>query len=212
MKILAKFFITGFEIVFLFLILILLSDRVVINTTKNKIYTDISEIPVNKVGLLLGTAKYFGGYENPYYRYRINAAIALYKAGKISVILVSGDNGNKHYDEPTDIKNDLIAGGVPASKIILDYAGFRTLDSVVRLKKIFGQNKVTIISQEFHNQRAIFIAINKNIDAIGYNAKDVKSYNGLRIQLREKLARVKMFIDLLFGVKPKYLGEKIEIG
>jgi len=212
MKILAKFFITGFEIVFLFLILILLSDRVVINTTKNKIYTNISEIPVNKVGLLLGTAKYFGGYENPYYRYRINAAIALYKAGKISVILVSGDNGNKHYDEPTDIKNDLIAGGVPASKIILDYAGFRTLDSVVRLKKIFGQNKVTIISQEFHNQRAIFIAINKNIDAIGYNAKDVKSYNGLRIQLREKLARVKMFIDLLFGVKPKYLGEKIEIG
>ena len=101
--------------------------------------------------------------------------------------------------------------GVPEANIVLDFAGFRTLDSVVRCKEIFGQTKVTIISQQFHNERAIFIAQNKGIDAIGFSAEDVTGRSGLKISLREKLARVKVMLDLIFGVGPKFLGEKVEI-
>jgi len=119
---------------------------------------------------------------------------------------VSGDNSRKDYDEPSDFKNDLITKGIPEHKIFLDYAGFRTLDSVVRAKEIFGQTSITFISQKFHNQRAIYIANHYNINAIGFNANDV--YNR---HLREYFARSKAGIDLVFNVQPKFLGEKIII-
>jgi len=189
-----------------------ISNRIIRNSAKNKMYSSSTNIPHNKVGLLLGTSKYLSnGSINQYYQNRIDATLSLYKAGKIDFIIVSGDNSRKEYDEPTTIKNDLIAGGVPAEKIFLDYAGFRTLDSVVRCDKIFGQKSVTIISQKFHNERALFIAKYKGIKAIGFNAKDVQKYYGFKTQLREKFARVKTMIDLLFGKEPKFLGEKVEI-
>jgi len=175
--------------------------------TKNLVYDDISTVPENKIGLLLGTGKYAAsGNINLFYKYRIDAAVKLYKARKIEFILVSGDNGRKDYDEPSDFKNDLIARGIPADKIVLDYAGFRTLDSVVRAKEIFGQTSITFISQKFHNQRAIYIAQHYNIKAVGFNAKDV--YNS---HFREYLARSKASLDLVFNVQPKFLGEKIII-
>lgn len=194
------------------LISIPISNRIIRNSAKNKMYSSSAKIPHNKVGLLLGTSKYLSnGSINQYYQNRIDATLSLYKAGKIDFIIVSGDNSCKEYDEPTTIKNDLIAGGVPAEKIFLDYAGFRTLDSVVRCDKIFGQKSITIISQKFHNERALFIAKYKGIKAIGFNAKDVQKYYGFKTQLREKFARVKTMIDLLFGKDPNFLGEKIEI-
>lgn len=175
-------------------------------------YNSVEEIPHNKVGLVLGTSKYLAyGRINFYFKYRIEAAFALYQAGKIDYILVSGDNSSKEYDEPTLMKEDLIALGVPANKIFLDYAGFRTWDSVVRCKEIFGQTNITIISQQFHNERAIFIAHCNDMEAVGYNAKDVNAYFGFKTQMREKLARVKVVLDYLFGNEPKFLGEKIEI-
>lgn len=178
----------------------------------NKIYSSVQEIPYNKTGLLLGTAKWLPNKRlNYYYQFRIEAAIALYKAGKIDYILVSGDNGSIHYDESTTMQKDLMAAGVPKSRIFLDYAGFRTLDSVVRSKAIFGQDKITVISQQFHNERAIYIAENHGIDAIGFNAKDVNPTSGRTVQLRERLARVKMQLDLLLGKEPRFLGEKISI-
>ena len=179
---------------------------------KDRVYTAISEIPKNKVGLLLGTSKYVSnGHINLYYAYRIDAAVDLFKAGKIEYILISGDNGHKNYDEPSTFKSDLIERGIPEDRIYLDYAGFRTLDSVVRAKEIFGQNEITIISQEFHNERAIYLADNFNIDAIAYNAKDVGNRYGLKTRAREYLARAKASIDLVFNVEPKFLGEKINI-
>ncbi|WP_321515694.1 ElyC/SanA/YdcF family protein [Marinifilum fragile] len=196
----------------LFLISIYGSNKLVEKAVADKIYDSTTKIPHNKVGLFLGTAKYISnGQINLYYKYRIDAAVALFKAGKIKFILVSGDNSTNEYDEPSTIKEDLISKGIPANKIYLDYAGFRTLDSVVRCKEIFGQNSITIISQQFHNERAIYIANCKDIHAIGFNAKDVSMHYGFKTQLREKLARVKMVIDLIFGKKPKFLGEKIEI-
>lgn len=212
MKHIKKTFKTLFFIGILLLIGIYGSNKLVEKTTADKIYDNTTKIPHNKVGLFLGTAKYVSnGQINLYYKYRIDAAVALFKAGKVKFILVSGDNSTKEYDEPSTIKKDLISKGIPANKIYLDYAGFRTLDSVVRCKEIFGQNNITIISQQFHNERAIYIANCKNIDAIGFNAKDVSKHYGFKIQLREKLARVKMVIDLVIGKEPKFLGEKIEI-
>ncbi|EDP71761.1 putative protein involved in barrier function of the cell envelope [Flavobacteriales bacterium ALC-1] len=178
--------------------------------TKNHVFNEVSAIPKNKVGLVLGTGKYAAsGNINLYYKYRIDAAVKLYRAGKIEYILVSGDNGRKGYDEPTDFKSDLIAKGIPEDKIFLDYAGFRTLDSVIRAKEIFGQTSITIISQEFHNQRAVYIANHFDIKAVAFNAKNPRQ--GKITRAREYLARSKASIDLVFNVQPKFLGEKITI-
>jgi SanA protein len=203
---------TLFFLVILLIVLILCADYYVQSSVQNKLYKDIEAIPYNKVGLVLGTVKVLkNGNINRYYQYRIDAAAALFKAGKIKFVLVSGDNSVEGYDEPTDMRDDLVKKGVPVEKIFLDYAGFRTLDSVVRGKAIFGQKSMTIISQKFHNERAVFIANHKEIEAIGFEAKDVSMRAGLLVQTREKLARVKVLIDLVFGVKPKFLGDKIEI-
>ena len=201
-----------FVIILLSLLSIFFADYVVENSAEGKTYTSVSEIPHNKVGLLLGTGKILmNGRLNLYYKYRINAAVKLFNSGKINYILVSGDNSTSYYDEPTTIKRDLIKKGIPKDKIYLDYAGFRTFDSVVRSKEIFGQKSITVISQAFHNERAIFIANQKDINAIGFNAKDVGGEGGERTQLREKFARVKVILDILFGKEPKFLGETIEI-
>lgn len=177
------------------------------------LYGNITEIPENTVGLLLGTSpKLKNGKNNLYFDHRISAAIALYKAGKIKYILISGDNRQRNYNEPEYMKRALLQGGIPEDAIYLDYAGFRTLDSVVRAQKVFGQNRLTVISQKFHNARAIYIARKNGIEAIGFNAEDVDTYSGLKIQIRERLARVKVFLDLLIQKQPRFLGEKIIIG
>lgn len=182
--------------------------------TDPKVFDDTEEIDYNKVGLVLGTSQYLvNGNLNYYFKYRIEAAVELYEAGKVDYFIVSGDNSIKEYDEASDMKEALIAAGVPEDKIYCDYAGFRTLDSVVRCDKIFGQKSITIISQEFHNRRAIFIAKNKGIDAVGYNAQNVSRRYGMRVVLREYLARVKVFLDLYILFKqPKFLGDEIAIG
>jgi len=193
-------------------LLILISNYSIEKYAKNKTFSDVSIIEKNKVGLVLGTSKTLNnGMINLYFTFRINATVELYNNGKIDFILISGDNGNKDYDEPTDFKNELIKKGIPENKIFLDFAGFRTLDSVIRSKEIFGQKSITIISQQFHNERAIYLAKNYGITAIGFNARDVSGRYGLKVQIREYFARTKVFIDILLGVKPKFLGNKIEI-
>jgi len=133
----------------------LVLDRYISFSQNPHCYNTTSKIPQNHVGLLLGTSKKVkGGRLNLYYKNRIDAAVALYKSQKIHKIICSGDNGTKVYNEPISMKTDLIANGVKEEDIFLDYAGFRTLDSVIRAQTIFGQEKMTIISQPFHNQRA----------------------------------------------------------
>ena len=191
---------------------IFICNMVIKQTAAGKTYSDINTVPSRKTGLLLGTSKYNGnGTLNPFFELRIKATVELIKAGKIKYIIVSGDNSTIGYNEPAQMRSDLIAAGIDSTIIYLDYAGFRTFDSVVRLKEIFGQDSVTFISQRFHNERAIYLATMEGIDAIGFNAKDVSKKAGLRTQMREKLARVKVFIDLAFGKKPKFLGQKISV-
>jgi len=193
-------------------IIVLTANYAIAKNAENKTFDKADKIAKNKVGLVLGTSQYLkNGYLNLFFKYRIDATVELYKKGKIDFVLVSGDNSRKNYDEPTAFKNELIKRGIPAGKIYLDYAGFRTLDSVVRAKEIFGQTSITIISQKFHNERAIYLAEKYGIKAVGFNAKDISGRYGIRTHIREYLARTKAFLDILFGVKPKFLGKKIDI-
>ncbi|MCK0148192.1 YdcF family protein [Arenibacter sp. F26102] len=187
-------------------------NYIIEKATEKKTFWNVKEIPKNKVGLVLGTSnKLVGGGSNPYYTNRIKATLELYKAGKIDFVLVSGDNSSQYYNEPAVFKKDLIKGGIPQEKIFLDYAGFRTLDSMVRAKAIFGLDHVTIISQKFHNERAIYLAKKKGLHAIGFNADGISLNQGLKVQIREYFARVKVFIDLALNTQPKFFGDKIEI-
>ncbi|MBE7639355.1 MULTISPECIES: SanA/YdcF family protein [Salegentibacter] len=193
--------------------LIFFSNYTIEQATENKTFFDVSAIDKNEVGLVLGTSKYLSdGRINLYFKYRIDATVDLFKNGKIDFVLVSGDNGSEDYDEPTDFKNELIKRGIPENRIYLDYAGFRTLDSIVRAKEIFGQDNFTIISQQFHNERAIYLAEKHGVKAIGYNAKDLDGKFGWNVKLREYLARTKVFLDIFFDVEPKFYGKKMEIG
>jgi SanA protein len=192
---------------------VLFCNWVVNRTSAAYLYSEASLVPHHRVGLVLGTSEKLGsGKPNPYFAYRIAAAVELYKSGRVDYLLLSGDNSQKNYNEPEDMKAALVAQGVPAGKIYLDFAGFRTLDSVVRAREIFGQDSFVVISQRFHNQRAVFLARQKGIDAIAYNALDVYGSDGTWTHAREMLARVKVFVDLYLGKEPHFLGEKIKIG
>jgi SanA protein len=211
LKYIPKVLIYGFiGAIILVISCVLLANMVINRFSENYLYSDIKQIPSNKVGVLLGTSQFRGnGSENLFFTYRISAAVELYNAGKIEFIIISGDNSTLNYNEPMLMKKELVKRGVPEGRIFLDFAGFRTFDSMIRAEKIFGQSQFTVISQEFHNQRAVYIARHNGIDAIAYNAKDVSAYFGFKTMLREKFARVKVFIDMLLGEEPHFLGEKI---
>lgn len=207
--------------IFLFLVLLTVAGliaaiyicyKTVQRSSDGKLYSDVRRVPYNKVGLLLGTNKYLaGGGVNTYYRYRIKAAVELVKAGKVKYIIASGNNESPNYNEPQQMKEDLIKEGVDSSRIFLDPAGLRTFDSMVRLREVFGEDSVTVISQKFHNERALYIASREGIYAVGFNARDRNREEGGPVQAREKLARVKVFLDYFMSKDPKYLGKKVKI-
>ncbi len=181
--------------------------------SEDKMYSSVDSIPHNKVGLLLGTNPLNKwGRPNSYFTNRIHKAAELYHAGKVDFIIASGDNHTKQYDEPTAMRDSLMAHGVPEDRIILDFAGFRTLDSVVRAKEVFGCDSLTIISQADHNARALYLAEANGIDAVAISAPlRAGRWVRTRLAIREWLARDKMMLDLWFGKQPHFLGEKIVI-
>lgn len=189
----------------------LVVDLYVGSFSDNKLYSNINDVPHCQAALLLGCVRIYDGHVNLFYLHRINAAVELWNSGKIDAILVSGDNSRTDYDEPTCMKEDLIARGVPAEYITLDYAGFRTLDSIVRAEKVFNLKDYIIISQPFHCSRAIYLASQYKQNVIGYCARDVKSTAGLKLRLREILARNKALIDILTNKNPKYLGKNEKV-
>ena len=180
---------------------------------KDRIYEYVDSVPHNRVALLLGTNPLNRfGRPNSYFTNRIAIAADLYRAGKVDFIIASGDNHIKEYDEPAAMRDSLIAHGVPEDRIVLDCAGFRTLDSVVRAKEVFGCDSLTIISQPDHCARALYIADANGIDAVAIVAP-IRSGRWVRtrLTLREWLARDKMMLDLWMGRPPHFLGEKIRI-
>jgi SanA protein len=176
-------------------------------------FDNLSELHPTYCAILLGTSKWVkGGRRNLYYQYRIIAAVELYKSGLCKKIIVSGDNSTVHYNEPITMQRDLIKMGVKKEDVICDYAGFRTLDSIIRFKEIFGQTHGIVVSQKFHNTRAVYIGRKHGIELYGYNAQDVSLHSGLKTRVREFFSKVMSVLDVeLLRTEPKFFGEQIKI-
>lgn len=179
-----------------------------------KLYSSTAEIPHRHIGLVLGCSRRLGGgYPNPFFDSRIRAATELFQAGKVDYLLVSGDNHTRGYDEATAMRDGLLQAGVPANRIYSDCAGFRTLDSMVRARDVFGIKDLTVISQGFHNQRAVFLAEHNGLDAIGYNAHDADPGDVSGTHQREKYADFKAVLDIyILRTRPHFLGSTVAIG
>ena len=201
--------------VLLSVLLIILAAEIYTNCAANEhCHAQAADCRQGDVGLLLGCSKKLSrNRANFYFTGRMEAAAELWKTGKLRCIIVSGDNREKYYNEPRDMKDALVKLGVPEDKIVCDFAGLRTYDSVVRAKRIFGVNKMTIISQTFHVKRAVATARHLGIDAQGYCAPRIPFNRPtlLRQFLRERAARVAMMFDLLIGTEPRHMGEKVAL-
>lgn len=185
----------------------------VVLSTQEQLYNQALELPDNDVALVLGTSSRLSdGAPNPYFILRMERAAELYKKGKVKHILVSGDNRTKYYNEPQKMKEALMKMGVPAADITLDYAGLRTLDSIIRGKKIFGQEKITIVTQKFHAYRALFISNYYDIEAVAMATDKLPSDMSVSVRLREIMARPLAIWDLYIVKKePKFLGKKEDV-
>lgn len=191
----------------------IVAANLMISSSAQYTFDNLSELQPSYCAILLGTSKWLrGGRRNQYYQYRIIAATEVYNSGKCKKIIVSGDNRTQQYNEPMTMKRDLIKAGVKEADVICDYAGFRTLDSILRFKEIFGQQHGIVISQKFHNTRAVYIGRAYGIELYGYNARDVDVYGGLKTRFREVLSKAMCVLDVkILQTKPKFLGEKIKI-
>jgi SanA protein len=175
------------------------------------VFTDPAKVPHHRVALVLGTSPTVAGRANLFYTARLAAAAELYHAGAVDGLLVSGDNGSHAYDEPTAMRDGLVALGVPFEHVTCDFAGFRTLDSIVRAKHVFGLDAFVIVSQPFHAQRAVFLARAHGIDALAFGAADPNMKAWLKVRARETAARTLAVFDVLAGTGPKFLGEPVEV-
>ncbi|MFT7616726.1 MAG: SanA protein [Planctomycetota bacterium] len=178
-------------------------------STRDQIFQEVGDCPQAPIALLLGVAKYSGKNFNHFYWPRVRAAAELCLQRRVRGILISGDNGRSNYNEPQEMKEDLIDLGIPEEHLTCDFAGFRTLDSIVRAKAVFGQDEFVVISQRFHCERALFLANHLGCRAWGFEANAVTGHWGAKAKRREVLARGKATLDLLIGTKPKYLGAEV---
>ncbi|URL05764.1 YdcF family protein [Avibacterium sp. 21-595] len=193
-------------LIFLCSLLLVLVDQAIGFYVRQGIYTDIAKLPYRPYGLVLGTSKYFSkNTPNLFYSYRLLAANNLFKERKVDYLLLSGDNRTMEYNEPRTMFKDLIKMGIPEEFMYLDYAGFRTLDSVIRADQVFKAHSITIITQRFHCERALFIAKYHNIDAICFAADYPSGY--MFVRFREFFARLQAVLDLLVEKEPHFLGK-----
>jgi SanA protein len=190
---------------------IVLADWRVRDVSKDKIFRKAKDVPAHDVALLLGTSPKVGSHPNFFYVERIRATTQLWQLGKVRAVLISGDNSTPQYNEPDQMKRDLVSAGIPAEFITCDYAGLRTLDSVVRASQIFGLHSVVIVSQEEHLERALYLASGWDLGAVGLTAADAPKWWQVRQHMREALARVKAVVDVAIGRQPKHLGEPVEV-
>jgi SanA protein len=186
----------------------------VLSRARPTIFTDLAGLPINDVGLVLGTSRYNsdGISENPFFRGRMNTAAQLYHAGKVRHLLLSGDNGHDGYDEPAWMRDALVARGVPLDAITLDDAGFRTLDSMARARAVFGLQRFTIITDDFHLARSVFLARSLGLDVVGYPSEHVRFWLSKKVRTRELASRTVACLDVyVFHTRPRFYGPPIKI-
>ncbi len=190
-----------------------LANHWVVTTTRPYIYAELEAMPNKRVGLVLGTSTYTKtGQNNLLFDYRMAAAADLYHAGKVKRLLVSGANPDASYNEPRNMYLALVDKGVPHEAITMDFAGFRTLDSVVRAKEVFGLDDFIILSQRFHDYRAVFIARHKGMEVIAYAVPELTEKQIPRTWWREFFARVRAVLDVtVLDAQPRFLGDPVEI-
>lgn len=193
------------------LLIVLISkgiDRHISQTAAPFVFHKVQDVPSADVALVLGTSpKARKGYENLYFRYRMDAAAQLYHAGKVRVLVLSGDNRRHTYNEPLAMREALQLRGVPDSAMVSDFAGFRTFDSVVRCAEVFGASRFIVVSQQFHVERALFLARAKKYSAVGYCAVEVPNAYGWKTRVREWFARSKAWLDVyVLGTEPYFGG------
>lgn len=181
----------------------------VVNNSEAYVYESWSLLPDNEVGVILGTSPFTRKAEpNPLFYGRIQAAVQLFQLGKIKKIIVSGANPNATYNEPRQMRRELIKAGIPKEAITMDFAGFRTLDSIARAQAVFGLQNFTIITQTFYAYRAVFIAKKLHLQAAAYAPPSDELSIYTRTYWREIFARVKAVLDLyVLRTVPKFLGE-----
>lgn len=184
------------------------ADRLVAAAGEGRIHDSVSGVRPADVALVLGTSPTTRGRPNAFFEARMDAAAALFRAGVVRGVLVSGDNSVPGYDEPTSMRAALVARGVPAEFIACDYAGFSTLDSVLRAEAVFGLSRVVVVSQRFHLERALYLARAAGIDAEGLAAEDAPAPWQARARARESFARVKAVLDAWTGRGPRFLGPR----
>ena len=199
-----------------FVLFVLLSNRWIINSSDAYLYREASLMPENEIGVVLGTSPYReDGSASAHFHGRIRAAAELYQQGKIRRIIVSGANPDSTYNEPKRMSQELIKAGVPQNAITMDFAGFRTLDSISRAQTVWGYTRFTVITQRYHCYRAIFLGKKLGLDVVGYAAPVSDSGElGPRHPVREVFARGKAVLDLvLLRLWPSSLGlaEKIQV-
>lgn len=191
------------------ILLLVIANLWVVQSTTDRVYSETASLPAHDVAVVLGTShKLQGGQPNPFFEYRIKTAATLYQTGKVKHFIVSGDNRTVYYNEPMEMLKALVKAGVPDSVITLDYAGLRTLDTIVRCKEIFGQDTITIITQPFHCYRALFISNYYDMNAVAVMTEDQDS--GFRgVNVREYFARARAVLDLyVLKTPPRHLGAK----
>lgn len=190
------------------LLAVLVANAWVVTSTRDLIVDDIERLGVHDVAVVLGTSPYTRyGNRNLLFTHRMKAAAELYAAGRVRHILVSGANPDRSYNEPRKMYQALRRLGVPDRAITLDFAGFRTLDSMVRAKRIFGLSRFVVVSQRYHDYRALFIARHYGIDAMAYTRPQEDRRQPLRAEAREYFARFKAVVDLfVLSKRPRYLG------
>lgn len=184
------------------------SEWWVVAAARGRVHAAATDVSACDVALVLGTNPLVDSVRrNLFFEYRMDAAAELFAGGKVRHLIVSGDNHTDEYDEPTAMREALVKRGVPESAITLDYAGFRTLDSVVRVRTVFGQERVVVVSQAFHCERAVFIARRHGIEAQGYVARMPGGAPGRMVRAREMLARTRAVLDVcVLNARPKFDG------
>ena len=203
---------TGLILFALAVTFVITANLWVIHQARGAIISRVDALPSNDVALVLGSSRYVGKWLNPFFEGRMDAAAQLYHEGKVRHLLLSGDNSRKGYDEPTWMHDALVARGVPDSAITLDYAGFRTLDSMARAKAVFGLQRFTIVTDDFHQARAIFLARAHGLDVVGFQSGPVPLKWSVRTRTRELVSRVAACLDVyVLHTKPHFYGPPVEI-